>query len=150
MSSLNCSDSHGASPLHLSVLNGHLDVAKFLAENGSQVATTDDRGMTPLHYAIAHIACITFLLEQGAEVDQGDNLGASALAYAVKNECLESVRYLILKGADPVMEDSRGVTPMSVASVTVKNIINEALRQKESTMDSETQKTIPKSCESFQ
>jgi ankyrin repeat protein len=59
---LNCADANGASPLHLSVLNGHMEVAKFLIENGAQIDAPDDRGMTAMHHAIAHVDCLSYLL----------------------------------------------------------------------------------------
>lgn len=44
---LNSADSNGASPLHLSVLNGHRECTALLIEKGSLVNAQDDRHISP-------------------------------------------------------------------------------------------------------
>lgn len=58
----------------------------------------DDRGMTPLHHAIAHPRCVSLLLDQGCEVDTLDKTGRTPLFFALKHGFTESSRILLAKG----------------------------------------------------
>ncbi len=147
---LNCADDKGASPLHLAVLNGHIHVATFLVDHGAQVDTPDDRGMTALHHAIAHTACISYLLEKGSEVDSKDNSGRTPLFYACKNSCEEPARYLIMKGADLYVKDHNGQTPFSISSINFQqNVLLHALQQRSHILDGETQKKLQQAYKLF-
>ncbi|APA09493.1 hypothetical protein sscle_05g042630 [Sclerotinia sclerotiorum 1980 UF-70] len=53
-----------ATPFHLAIAHGHLNVATFLEENGADVNKPCKSGLTPLHSAIEHsINMIKYLLQ---------------------------------------------------------------------------------------
>ncbi|MEM2790511.1 MAG: ankyrin repeat domain-containing protein, partial [Thermofilaceae archaeon] len=57
--------------LHKAVFRGHLEVARFLVENGADVNARNIDGMTPLHLAVfrGHLEVARFLVEKGADVN---------------------------------------------------------------------------------
>ncbi|PRP81479.1 ankyrin repeat-containing protein [Planoprotostelium fungivorum] len=148
---VNCADAKGASPLHLAVLNGHVDVASLLMERGAVANSPDDRGMIALHFAIAHSACLAFLLdkEPDLEVDYKDKSNRTPLFYASKNGCDESVRMLVNRGANVYATDKNGRTPFDVAESSFQPTLVEAMRDRESQQDSETQKKFQSAARLF-
>eukprot|EP01117_Protostelium_nocturnum_P001259 TRINITY_DN1157_c0_g1_i1.p1 TRINITY_DN1157_c0_g1~~TRINITY_DN1157_c0_g1_i1.p1 ORF type:complete len:1157 (+),score=243.01 TRINITY_DN1157_c0_g1_i1:169-3639(+) len=148
---LNCADSKGASPLHLAVLNGHLDVASYLLDYGAVVDAPDDRGMIVLHFAIAHSNCLEFILnrETSIQVDYRDKSGRTPLFYASKNSCDDSCRLLISRGADINAKDNSGKTPFEVASTSFQKVLMAANKERESQLDSETQKKYSQAAKLF-
>ena len=63
-------------------------------------------------------------------MDLRDNSGRTPLFYAAKNGCVESCKFLVVKGADPNAKDENGQTPMGRATPLAKNIIQEALQER--------------------
>ena len=81
---------YGADPKEKGILtgkcvgNGHYDVVRYLIENGADVNTLDDEGVTPLIVAtICYDAkMMKILLDNGANVKATDNEGMSAMSVA--------------------------------------------------------------------
>jgi len=92
---------------------------------GADIAETDKNGVTPLHHAVRFrsSAAVATLIEQGAHVDQACKRSGStplhravtstgAPARAGKSDVqLEIIRLLIDAGADPTIENKRGLNP---------------------------------------
>lgn len=68
-----------------------------------QFNVTDDRGMTPLHHAIAHPRCVALLLNQGCEVDAIDKNGRTPMFFSLKHAFTETSRVLLAKGHFPFL-----------------------------------------------
>ena len=85
-------------------LYGHLEVVRFLVENGVNVnAVTATDGTTPLMMACerGHLEIVRLLVERGANVNAAtSNDGGTALMMASQNDHLEIVRYLVERGAN--------------------------------------------------
>jgi ankyrin repeat protein len=88
---------------------------KLLAEAGADPNAADADGRTPLFYA-GSSGALNSLIEAGAEVDHRAGSGETPLlAWMRRRGTLEGVRVLLNAGANPTLEDGRGVSPLSLA-----------------------------------
>ncbi len=72
-----------------------------------------------------NIAALASLLDIVEEVDIRNSDGATPLLIAVRSNKLESVKFLIARGADPNAKDHKGLTPLKIATqMRSTNIIN--------------------------
>ncbi|CAM9143971.1 unnamed protein product [Scytosiphon promiscuus] len=120
----------GASALHISSMNGHVDATRALLRLGAppeagvpaDVADGGSRADTPLHWAASggHVNIASMLLERGADLNICNSEGASALHEASKCGNVGVVSLLLGRGADPHMVGIGGVfknkTPDQVSS----------------------------------
>ncbi|KAL8622950.1 hypothetical protein ACOMHN_027071 [Nucella lapillus] len=100
-------------PVHLAVMNGHMEVLKVLLKNdvnvNKQVSASKNK-MSPLMVA-AERGCLNMvrlLVQSGASVELLDKLKRSALTHAVINGNTNVASYLLYLGADPNRRDSSG------------------------------------------
>jgi ankyrin repeat domain-containing protein 50 len=114
--------SKSGTPLHLSAMGRrdfiglghnsckHEAVAQFLLQNGAEVDSRDDTGITPLMYAAkaGHVAPIQLLIEAKANIDIQDNNGNAPLHWAAADGQEEAVQLLILRGAKLNVIDAAG------------------------------------------
>jgi ankyrin repeat protein len=95
-----------------------LDMIRFLLSRGAQAARADKRGFTALHWAVAQrahdsssqVACLRALLEAGADPNAQNEDGIAPLMNAAGFGCVDSVRELLRRGADPLIRDNKGKT----------------------------------------
>ena len=95
-------DAHGWTALHLAARKGHVDVIKFLLDQGANIdAETEDHD-TPLEMAAlhGHLDAVQMLVDNGSDLDQSFK-GYSALTYSG----VEIAEYLRLRGARDPGED---------------------------------------------
>ncbi|RKP17949.1 ankyrin [Rozella allomycis CSF55] len=94
----------GATPLHLAVKDGFLDIVQILVENGADVVVGDHVGHSSIHYAaIYDYAYILNYLIMTSHVhpDIPDLHGRTPLMWALfKNSSLLTVKSLVRLGAD--------------------------------------------------
>jgi ankyrin repeat protein len=106
---------------------GHVEVARALVVGGADMASKDVHGVNSLMLAslFGHLQVITFLVESydttaDTAVDlleipaQADK--KTALMFACEGGHLESVKYLVGKGASTERSDAKGETPLIAAS----------------------------------
>ena len=83
--------------LHSAASEGHLEVVKYLVEQGADInATTSRYGWTVLHYAATwgQLAVVRYLVEQGADVNAKDSDGDTARGLAEMFGHTAVARYL--------------------------------------------------------
>ena len=88
----------------------HLQVIKFLLDNGADVNFRDRFGMPILVYAAMdhNLKAVELLLEKGADVNIKNDLGQTALMFAARKGGLDIVKLLVEKGADVKIKDKNG------------------------------------------
>mmetsp|Transcript_31399 Transcript_31399/g.52991 ORF Transcript_31399/g.52991 Transcript_31399/m.52991 type:complete len:798 (-) Transcript_31399:1310-3703(-) len=81
-------NSHGNTPLHEAVENGHAQCAELLISKGASVQAKDVKGNTSLHLACAslQVACVDTLLQRGSAVNDRNNIGETPLHIVVQRK----------------------------------------------------------------
>lgn len=116
-------DAHGSNMLDLAAAGGHREIVDLLTQIG--VARNH-----PLHLAagMGDIKGIKSLLAQGFEVNQQDAFGATPLLIAVVSGKMETVNFLLERGADPQINAKDGYTLMHGAAFSgMKEMVRLAL-----------------------
>jgi len=95
-------DAWHRTPFLLAVTAGDLELARALAERGSDPAATGHCGASALHVAAEqnHCELIHWLLQNGLDVDLRDDFGQSALHSAVGANSVAAAALLLQMGAD--------------------------------------------------
>jgi hypothetical protein len=90
-------DVHGSTPLHDAAVDGHVEIARLLLQNGAEVNARSKYGFTPLHWAaiFGHVDILHLLVENDADLEAQDNDGERALHCAAYNGCLPFIQELI-------------------------------------------------------
>lgn len=119
----------GLSPIHFSVLNGSVDILKFLIENKADVNKTSEKsGWTALHYAVLAdkgADCIQLLLEADTQVTP------SIICACISGGSEKGLDELVRKGGNGILEDPiGGVVPMFFAARSGKTEICLYMMQK--------------------
>ncbi|MDR2609453.1 MAG: ankyrin repeat domain-containing protein [Rickettsiales bacterium] len=87
----------------------------LLLKAGADPNIKNDRGQTPLYYAITGFGGIVPLIEAGVDSDIQDDEGRTPLHYAASIGHTDYVNLLLEKKADPSIRDKQGKTPRQVA-----------------------------------
>ena len=100
---LDARDEEEKTPLHIAIEKRHYTIANFLLNFGANVNAQDNKGYTPLHYAVMkEPTFIKYLLKFKANVNAQDNEGYTPLDYAKTDEIKQ-----LLAGANPMQISSR-------------------------------------------
>lgn len=107
-------NAEGQSPLYVALSHGRTQVAMMLIDQGAPFAPQSllrdlvDAGLIDRD-------ALVFLVRSGARLEQTGPEGDAALHRAIKQGHLESVRRLILAGADVNQPDGAGRLPLQIA-----------------------------------
>lgn len=107
------------SPLHIAAMEDDVPTVEALLSNGDSPDVQDEQGFTPLHFAAQQhsLSAAAALLNAGATVDVENAFGNTALFVAVfnSNGRGELIRLLRSHGADPLLSNASGQTPVGLA-----------------------------------
>lgn len=110
-------------PLLIAVIDGNLELAKYLIENGANVNTTSITNRSVLNYALYQDdeEFLKFLFEKGLKIDISKQT-KEAILYAIKTNKSKMIKILLENGADLSVVDDFG---NSVISYAIKSKNNE-------------------------
>lgn len=117
-------------------------VAALLISKGAYLNVKDNKGATPLHWAVANgnFGLTKLLVEKGADVNaivKRDRAleGTTPLIFAVANGDTKTMSLLISKGADVNKPDKKGQTPLHIAAGFDQALAAKLLLEKGATID---------------
>ena len=110
--------------LSIAAANDHLDIVRYLVEQGADMEKGDIGGWTPLMTASArgHLDVARYLLEQGANRDKADSLGWTSLHLAAFYGLLDIAKLLMIYGADLNARDNNGQLPIDMGHLNNEEI----------------------------
>jgi ankyrin repeat protein len=81
----------GWSALHYASTNGHLEIVRFLLDNGAYVDPESPNGTTALMMAArgGHIQIVKLLIDRGANISNSNQLNLTAIDFALANNQTE-------------------------------------------------------------
>jgi len=106
-------------PLHMAALSGAVDVVTFLMDEGADVAAVDHDDRSVLHWAIlgGWVEIVKYLVNVKYVPATFDPSGVyPPLVASIQSGNLETVKFLISKGANATLADADGVTPLHHAA----------------------------------
>ena len=116
-SNVNADDRNGCRPLHLALMNGHVDIAKLLVQDfGASESKTDYAGKTPAQY-FDHPPLVLWMLKFETREGDRDEKGNTALIHAAIQGHVSSVQYLLDRKVDVSAKNSNLSTALSEACV---------------------------------
>jgi len=106
-------------PLHLSSLNGHLQIVEYLVNHGADVNLENNRYETPLHFSSlnGHFQIVEYLVNHGTRVNCKNDNQETPLHLSSLNGHFQIVEYLVNHGADVNFENNRYETPLHLSSL---------------------------------
>ena len=106
------------SPILAALMEGHVDVAKYLVGAGVSIETVDQKQRTILHRLVQSKAShhTATLLELGASIEATDIQGFTALHYAIIQRSMPEAKALLNAGAPTDIKDTFGWTPLHWAA----------------------------------
>jgi ankyrin repeat protein len=110
----------GMTPLHLAAYANRTKVVEILLHKGANKEAKDSINLaTPLHYAslFGYLEVVKLLVESGAKLDDKLKTGFTPLACAAKEQCSFVVEYLLSKGANPISQNDKSLTPFHWAAI---------------------------------
>jgi ankyrin repeat protein len=114
-------DQYGWLPIHRAAANDRDKIIRLLVKWRSPIEATGTNNWTPLHLASVSRSyhAVNALLEAGADIHARSVFGHTPLHLAVgptiSEGLLETVRVLVLAGADRNVADNNGQTPLDEA-----------------------------------
>lgn len=101
------------------LIQGKQNDVKSLVIAGADISMINKIGETPLiiasRYATLSDLVKLFIDMAPSNINQQDNCGVTALINAVRFGAIENVNYLLNANADPLIENNKGQTAMTIA-----------------------------------
>lgn len=113
---IDITDAHRQTPLHLSAAKGDVKSTEFLLDSGANCMAKNSTNQTPLHCSAlsGHLACLELLVGHHALVNLQDQQGWTALHYAAKHEHPSCVDFLLRHGAQARSVTNEGKRPFDL------------------------------------
>lgn len=135
-SALSCDEKKliGGKVLGSAAAAGNFQCLKFLIDNGADMNASHFEGITALHWTLekspfsaGHFDCLKHLLQCGVNVNAADNNNRTPIYTAIARDLHTVIGYLIENGADLIIKDRWGYTPLEFARYLGKKDIVESL-----------------------
>ncbi len=126
---INEKDSDGRNALVEAIVKQHHSYVELFVAQGADIVSPDLGGWTPLHFACQEgvAQTIDILLTHKVPIDERNQHGNTPLSVALNNlqrdrsGTLKVCRMLVGAGADPIIQNDYGVSPLSLARDTLKD-----------------------------
>ena len=116
---VNAAGAQGRTALQRALGGGYFECAEALMEGGADPKIADSAKRTCIHYVCLSptpdtaLNCLQLLFDKDPEgmaaiIDNPTKSGSTALHCAVEKRALETVKFLIERGADPSIKDENG------------------------------------------
>lgn len=107
------------SPLHLAIKNGHQEIAELFLNRRADINVKDENEERPFYYAVRYnqVPLIKLFLEYGCNINAV--IGAikeKPIHVAVANQCMETIIFLLDRGADINAISTNHTTPLHIAT----------------------------------
>ena len=114
---MNRAEKNGCTPFILAAGAGHLEVCKYLLQEGADIDAQSDSGFTATFSACSsgNIEIVKFLYEAGADIEKRSNKGSTPLYIAAVHGHLDIVSYLYSVGGNVDAADNNGLTALHAA-----------------------------------
>ena len=116
-------DSSNNTPLHYAAASGFIECIELLIKHGADVHALNSWKITPIAIAMLnnHNGTVKrLLLEPNVDVNGKDEQGRTMLMMNMMDvsdpSCIDFTKFLLEKGADPIMSDLHGNTPLNLAA----------------------------------
>jgi hypothetical protein len=113
--SIDIQDKNGKTPLLLAVESSSIDVIELLADAGADIGLTDSSGQTPASAAMMKSTEVLAALVNEDNIDSSSVSGKPLLHAAAATGRTAMLTVLLSEGADPMTQDSRGLTALDEA-----------------------------------
>ncbi|KAJ5716937.1 Mg2+ transporter protein CorA-like/Zinc transport protein ZntB [Penicillium malachiteum] len=113
------SGSDGKTPLHIAVQEGDMPILRLVLDANSQVVNLkDEDGRTPFGYAAdrENTDNLSVLFDAGVDINSADAKQITALYRASRDSRLKTVKLLVEKGANLLLANETGLTPLNIAA----------------------------------
>ena len=116
----------GITPLMVAVANCKLHAVQWFIEKGASVACVDENGCNILHFAAKNCDpdIIHRILTYVPDIESKTAFGETPLIIAVRHGKLQSVKYLLERGANPLAKDKNGRDSLYHASSQDADFLN--------------------------
>ena len=116
----------GITPLMVAVANCKLHAVQWFIEKGASVACVDENGCNILHFAAKNCDpdIIHRILTYVPDIESKTAFGKTPLIIAVRHGKLQSVKYLLERGANPLAKDKNGRDSLYHASSQDADFLN--------------------------
>jgi ankyrin repeat protein len=93
----------GGTPMHVAAVNDHVDMMKWLIEQGSRINAKDGFGNVPMHYMAIHgrTDAMKWLKENGADINAKNNQNERPIHWATVAGHVDAVEWLKANGSEP-------------------------------------------------
>ncbi|KAK3268037.1 hypothetical protein CYMTET_23436 [Cymbomonas tetramitiformis] len=125
-------DSHRQTALHFAVCSGARDLVQLLLQQGASAVAQDEAGCNSVHLAAnrGSLPIVQTLLQDEdayVDIDRQDNDGNTPLHCAFHARELEVVHLLVQAGANTMVRNSLGQSPLSLAIILEPRLAEQVL-----------------------
>lgn len=112
----NSRDQEASTAMYIAAYYGRAEIVAAMLEKGLDKEKPGPNGWRPLHAAHDSLAVVRILLRTKPEIDAKAGDGRTSLAMAIEGHYEEVVEELLEHGANPLVPDQSGKTPLHVAA----------------------------------